>query len=94
MANSPQLDKYGGLVGFIWLGFLKRKKKEAKKSGTYVKNYGINSPEFLFLRPFQYPVISSVEHKENSCTFPEKTLRSSLIKEREYWMQLHKLRCS
>lgn len=31
MANVPQLDKYGGLIGFIWFGFLKRKKKVGKK---------------------------------------------------------------
>lgn len=28
MANVPQLDKYGGLIGFIWLGFLKRKSRQ------------------------------------------------------------------
>lgn len=66
MANSPQLGKCGGLIGFIWLGFLKKKKKW-EKSQTYVKNYRIHSPEFLFLRPFQYPVIFFLWKIKKNC---------------------------
>lgn len=36
MANVPQLDKYGGLIGFIWLGFLKRKKKSRQKNQKHM----------------------------------------------------------
>lgn len=52
MANSPQLDKYGGFIGFMPLDFLEKKK--IRNICEKLKN---KHPEFLFLRPFQFPVI-------------------------------------
>lgn len=93
MANSPQLDKYGGFIGFMWLDFLKKKKVGKKIRNICEK---LNKHPWIFISEAISVSrhISSVEHKENLRTFPEKTLRSSLIKESKYWMQLHKLRCS
>lgn len=83
MANSPQLDKSGLLIGFIWLHFLKKTQKPAEKSETYVKNYRINSPKFLFLRPFQYPVIFLLWNIKKVCAPSLKNLQK-FVNERKW----------
>lgn len=93
MANSPQLGKCGGLIGFIWLGFLKKKK--VGKITNICEELQNTQPWIFISEAISVSShIFSVEDKEKLCTFPEKTFRSSLIKERDHWMQLYKLRCS